>query len=444
MTSTAFALGGANIGNEVPSARSAGQGYVGTAGQNNDPTAVWSNPGAITKLQGTQVTVGSHLENIRGSYESDSGAETRARVLNVGIPNFAVTQSFLDGKLGAGLTVQSPFGLETNWPGDSPLRYVATNSRIATLFVSPAIAYRLHNTVAVGVGVDYVNLFRAQLDRHLNVDAVNTGLQALGLGTASAGSSDAISSLRGQAANWGYHAGVVYEPSDMHAVGLTYHSKVNLRINGSVKLSGMSGSMAGYFGGSDYETSAYTDLVLPQNLQLGYAFKPTSKWIFEADAAWYHWSDNRDLRVRFSETNPIRTSVLETGNPSALNLRDAWSVAAGFNFHATDRWQLRSGFWYEPWATPESSFNPAFLDLSRYALAFGTGYDLTKYLTVDLAYSAVFFHNRHIHNDVGTNTSGIIAPLQLANPAIPSADIDGTYKDFANIFAVNLTYKFGI
>src|SRR6266513_3068330 len=112
MGSEAFAVGGAFIGNDVISARAAGQGYVGTAGQNNDPTAVFTNPGAMTSLPGTQITVGTHWENIHGSYQDDAGKTTNERVVNVAVPNFSMTQSFMDGKLSAGLSEQSPFGLE--------------------------------------------------------------------------------------------------------------------------------------------------------------------------------------------------------------------------------------------------------------------------------------------------------------------------------------------
>src|SRR3989344_4779558 len=113
MASESWALGTAFIGNEVPSARAAGQGYVGVAGQNNDPTAVFTNPGALTNLKGTQVTAGGHWENIHGSYKDDAGNTTKEKVVNVIVPNLSLTQSFMDGKLAAGLGIQSPYGLET-------------------------------------------------------------------------------------------------------------------------------------------------------------------------------------------------------------------------------------------------------------------------------------------------------------------------------------------
>jgi len=96
----------------------------GSLVKTNDPTAVFTNPAAITSLKGTQATFGWHWENIHGGYVDNAGNETKERVVNVGVPNTSVTQSFMDGKLAAGLSIQSPFGLETHWDGNSPLRYV--------------------------------------------------------------------------------------------------------------------------------------------------------------------------------------------------------------------------------------------------------------------------------------------------------------------------------
>ncbi len=445
MGSDVWAIGGSFIGNEVPSARSAGQGYVGIAGQNNDPTAVYANPGAMTNLKGSQITVGTHWENIHGSFQDDLGNQTKERVVNVAIPNISMTQSFMEGKLSAGLSSQSPYGLETNWDGNSPMRYVATNSRLHMVDITPAVAYKVHPMLSIGAGADYMNLFTAQLDKHFNNDFVNLALSQQGLGTPTTGSPDGVASLRGTGASWGYHAGFVFQPTEQHSFGVTYHSKVNVRVNGSETLSGITGTVPQFiFGGPNYTTSAYTDLVLPSNVQIGYAFKPTDQWHFEVDTAWYHWSEAQDINVRFPAATASQQALLGnmggTTNITPLTLRDAWSMATGVNYKASDHWQFRGGFWYEPWAAPESAFSPAFADLTRYGLSSGFGYAISENLTLDAAYSAVFFHNRTIHNSVGTTASGI--PAGGVPGIAPDPNPNGTYSDFANLVALNLTYKF--
>src|SRR6185437_8603855 len=116
---------------------------------------------ALTNLQGTQVTAGFHWENLHGQYEDNSGGQTKMRSIDAAVPNMALTHSFMDGKLAAGLSVESPYGLETHWPGDSPLRYVATNSKLGMAIVSPGVAYQICPIASFGVAADYVNLFDA-------------------------------------------------------------------------------------------------------------------------------------------------------------------------------------------------------------------------------------------------------------------------------------------
>jgi len=58
------------------------------------------------------------------------------------VPNMVVTQSFMEGKLAAGLGAFSAYGTDTQWPGDGPLRYVITNSRLSMVDITPSVATR--------------------------------------------------------------------------------------------------------------------------------------------------------------------------------------------------------------------------------------------------------------------------------------------------------------
>ena len=424
LVSPSWALGGDAIGNDVPSARAAGQGYVGIAGQNNDPIVVYENPAALTSLKGTQITIGGTWENFHGDYEDNTGSTAKMRSLDVGIPNFAVTQSFMDGKIGAGLSVGDPYGLETHWSGDSPLRYTATNSVMHIVTVSPAVAYQIDPMVSVGLGGDYFNVFDASLEKHIDSTAVNYANGYF------ASSPDANSRLDGTGTNWGYHAGVVLQPNEQNSFGLTYHSKVKLTITGTASITGMSGVAATLFGGPEAQTSAFTDIFIPQNIQLGYAYKPTDRWTLEADTAWYDWNSSRDINIRY--TDPRFTALSAAVNPRPTNWRNEWTAATGANYKATDRLQLRGGFWYIPATSPDSTFSPAFMDLSRYAVCAGAGYKLTDALTIDFAYNAIFFHSRQIDN---TLTAGAALP--------PNNTVSGNYSNFTNLVALNFTYRFG-
>ena len=54
------------------------------------------------------------------------------------------------------------------------------------------------------------------------------------------------------------------------------------------------------------------------------------------------------LNVRFPAANATQQAILNVGNPTMLDAGDAWSAATGVNYKLNDRWQVRSGLWYEP------------------------------------------------------------------------------------------------
>jgi len=411
-----FAVSAPAFGDELLSARAMGTGGVGVAAQNEDPSTAYLNPAGLTLLSGTQATYGLSWVNLHGEYTDDSGNKSNMRSIDAAVPNAAFSHQFGEGGLAAGLSIESPYGLGTHWPGDGPLRYVATNSNLAMVVVSPALAYRINPSVSIGAGGDYYNTFDAELERHID--------------QASFGAPDGNSRLSGTAANWGYHGGILIEPNEHNSFGISYRSEVLLAIKGTVALTGLDGPLAGAFGGSNYATAAYTDLEIPQTVQFGYAYKPTDRWMFEFDTAWYDWTENQNLDVRYAETNPERLAILNQGNPQPTNLHNTWGFSVGANHKYSDRIQFRGGAFCLPSATPDSTFSPSTLDLTRYGLSGGIGIALSQAFTLDLSYTAVFYHNETITNNVGANTTGMAA-----------YNIDGTYQDFTNIVMMNLTYR---
>ena len=437
-SSELLALGASNISLELSSARSGGQGYVGTAGQNEDPNVVFANAAGLTELTGTQLTLGTHFVGLRGEYEPASGAAIPMRS-SAPVPNFALTRR-LQERLAIGLSVQAPYGMGLKWPSDSPLRFVTTESKMAALFVTPGIAYKLDSRLSIGGGVSYVRVLGTKLGRSLSVDGINLVLASQGLGAPTIGSPDAPTTFDGSGDGLGYHAGVLFKPSPRHAFGIAYRSGVKATIDGTLDIARLSGGSALVFGGSSYSTGVSSVVRFPANLQLGYAVTPNAKWMLEADAAWFRWSTFRDLELEFAESDPLRSVLLNTGNPVLLEPSNGWSLGAGVNYRHDERLQLRAGGMWLPYALPDRTFHPAFFDLRRRSIGAGIGYGLSSRASLDVSYSAVFMPRRDIRNDVGTAVSGLPA-TGIPPVGVPSPDISGGYRNFAHLLGFNLTYR---
>ena len=446
MCSQAFALGTASYSSELISTRSLGQGGTGVAGTQNDPIAAYTNPAAMTALPGTQVTVGLSYANGSPKFTNDQNQVTGARATSVFVPNFGATTQLMDGKLAAGLAVVTPYGLETHFDGDSPIRYAATDARLRIVDITPSVAVKVCDGFSAGFGVDFYDALEGALEKkvdsaYINGYATFNALGGLGgapgsiiAGSAAAkASNDANSRLNGTGTGWGYHAGFTIKPNEQNQIGIVYHSSVKIALSGNVQLTNLNGAVATVFGGNTYQSGATAPLYMPQNVQIGYAYMPNEKWNFEADVAWYDWYSARQLGVVYdAPLTANQSTILQGSNPTVFNPRKTLNFGVGANYKYSPSLQLRTGAYYQAAALPESAFDPAFADLPRYALTFGTGWSVTKDLGLDVAYNSVFFHSRHINAPATASD-----PLGFAN----NKGYSGNFGSFVNILSASLSYR---
>ena len=421
----AFALGTASYSSELISTKSLGMGGVGVAGATDDISDSYTNPAGLTALTGTQVTIGATYVNASPTFTSAgsnatspasaAGDVTGARATSVFIPNFGISSQFFGGKLAAGLAVVDPYGLETHFDGDSPVRYAATDARLRIIDITPSVAYKVCSGFSIGVGADYYDTIDAQLDKKVANSSFG-------------GSGDANSDLSATGDGWGYHVGATIQPNEHHKIGIVYHSNVKMDLTGNENLTNLNGPGASFvFGGSNFTASANAPVYIPQNIQLGYAYMPNKKWTIEVDSAWYDWYDARQLGINYNGLTSNQNTSLQKGNPQQFDPRKTLNFGLGANYKKDDQWQFRGGAYYEAASLPESTFDPAFADLPRYGLTVGTSYAFTKAVSVDLAYNAVIFHSRSINqNDTAAGQPGFY----------------GSFSSFANILSANLNYRF--
>jgi len=424
MAGQAFALGTASYSSELISARSLGQGAVGVAGVDSDASVSYLNPAAMTGLAGTQLMISGIYANASPKFTNEgsdtqagSGQVTGARATSVFIPNFGVTSQFMDGKLAAGVAVVAPYGLETHWDGDSPMRYNATDARLRIIDITPAVAYKVNDMVSVGVAGDYYDTVDGQLSKALNITGINAALGAPTL------QPDGAAALTATGGGFGYHLGATFKPNAWNQLGIVYHSNVKMSLNGSINANGFAGASAAVFG-PNFTTTVSAPVFIPQNVQLGYAFMPSKEWRYEVNAAWYDWYDARQLGITYNGLTAVQNAILQTNNPQQFKPRKTINFGLGANYKPNDDLQLRGGAYYEAASLPETAFDPAFVDLPRYGLTVGAGYQFTPVLSGDIAYNAVFFHGRAINNNNGFD------------------GYSGNFNSFANLVSAQLNCKF--
>lgn len=416
--SNALASGSGAFRVETPDAGASGKGsaFVGEA---NTPAAVYYNPAGLNQIKRVELSFGTAFLAPQVDYHSSAstnGGTVQMRRNTFWIPHFYAAVPMIAGKVTVGVGATSYFGLGTQWADDSPLRYEATESDIENKDYMLTAAYQVTDQWSVAASAD-------------NDDSKANKQKKLAQLT---GGVDGDFQLKAKDDAWGYRLATMYRLNERHQFGLMYRSRISHRYEGKAYLNKLNDLGATpyntIFGGDSYETKLSEKFTLPQSVVVGYSFKPTHQWTFNVDVEWMDWSSVKHEAINWlNETDPTRLAVLNTGNPAPRDWHSVWSQSIGAEYAVNDRLRLRGGYYHHTSPIPQGTWDPNLPDSNSHGITTGFGYDVSKHLTLDIAYSALFYELRKIDNTVG-NAFG--------------ADVDGRYKQFINIGYATLTYKF--
>ena len=359
-----------------------------------------------------EVSVGDTIIAPRGGqYTSTSGDTIHARNNEYNIPNFYAVVPVIPSKLTVGVGSGSYWGIGTDWAPDSSLRYATTRATLSNIDNSLVAAYQVTEKWSLAVSLDNDYSRADQSKKFFNP-----------------GESDGGFELKGNDDAWGYRLATMFKINDQNQVGLMYRSRINHTYEGNVYVDNIGSYYQAHIPGigSSFETKVEEKSMLPQSVIIGYSFKPTTKWTINADLEWMDWSSIKYETLSFPNATPQQLAFLSGSSSTPEDWHSAFSESIGTQYAVTDRFRIRAGYFHHGKVVPSADFNPVIPDSSSNAVTTGFGFDLTKRLTIDVAYSAMFYDTRDITNTVSN----------------PYGSVNGKYKDFTNIGLVSLTYKF--
>jgi len=392
--STVFAAGFA-LPEQSASAMGMSSAFVGQA---DDASAVWYNPAGMTQLDGTRISGGLVAIYPTFTHENTDGTtDVGERGWHYPIDFYATHK--LSDTISIGFGINNPFGLSTNWSPTSETSQVATLSDIKTTDFNPNIAVKVNDRLSVAAGVDFV-----QLDATLkNIQEYNPAPPPLLFST---------SRLSGSGNGWGGNVAALYKISDSVSTGLSYRSRVHIKVDGTAEIVGVTSGPAS------------TKITLPDLAQWGVSYKASDKLTLNADLGYTWWSTYDKIVI--SSNNPNFDQVT-----SDKEWKNVWNVRVGGQYKLSDTWKLRAGLQYDQNPVPDAHFETRVPDSDRYGVSVGTGYNVGN-LTVDLAYLYLYFMNRNIADSQSDN------PPTTTN----GSSLNGTYKADVHVVAVNVGYKF--
>lgn len=429
-----------------------GVAFAGGAAAAADPSVLFFNPAGVVVLDQGSLQLGLNVVAPNASFQNEgsryelAGTPFNGAPISGGnggdagvvheIPNFYLTQPVFrnmpygDLSVGVGLTV--PFGLETDYSPGWVGRYAALRTKLTTFDLQPTISYRLWNRLSLGASLDvqhasarlsqaidfgliaqpplaqfYAALPSVLAARGIPAPAIPGVIAATRQAYANAGfvpgGRDGVSEINGDDWSLGYTLGALLEYRKVRddssffgdgRVGVSYRSGIDHTLEGTadfrrVPLITATGAPAQFPNPTAlqnifFRQSASADLKLPDIVHASVYQRFAGQFAVLGDFTWTHWSRLQTVPIEYSNA-ATPPSALE------INYDDACRYAIGFEWYATKKFTLRTGFAYDETPIPNAeSRTPRIPDNDRYFLTAGARWSPTDYMDIDFGYGHLF------------------------------------------------------
>jgi long-chain fatty acid transport protein len=377
-----------SVGIRVPQkdagATARGNAFVATA---DTPAAVHYNPAGLTQVEGQQVRAGVFGFAPYMDYSSSAGDVERKRIA-VADPQLYWTSTSRELPFSVGLGLYTSYGFKLEWPDDAPFRTVGLRGELIYGTLQPVAAWKLTENFSIGGGP---TLNYATIDFRRGVAVPGDEFR-----------------FDGEGSDLGYTIGLLWKPHRMHSFGAIYRSATTINFEGDTRLD------VPFAPPFPPRQSANARFDFPQNVTVGYSFRPTPAWNFEVNVDWTDW-------------DRVDTFIIEqTPNlPMELNWRSSFIYELGITRALGKGWHASTGYMYVENSIPEESFNPVIPDMDLHAFSAGVS-RTSGQLTWQLGYQFVYAPDRHISNPT----------------TAPNASANGTYQFIGHAFTAAVGWRF--
>ncbi len=416
--SKAYAVGSSGFENASYSARTLGQANA-TIARPEDPSTVLSNPAGLVDLEGIQTATGLqglnwkiyHRNQVTGDHNENNGKL-------ILLPSFyasAKPKEILNDRLAFGVGVNSPFGLTSSFPSVGVAHYTGYKNSLRMIGTTMAGAVRVTDWLNLGGGA--INYWMYDYGQTFNYP--NAGI------TGVAGAPDGRAFTETSGHGWGWNFGAIVKPLPNHKLAMSYRSKADIKVNGRVVINDLVlGTAQGYDTAPHFESGAHSDVPLPWNLTLAYAYEPTKKWAVETDFGITGWDVFADQNFTFDRPN----ATLNALGTIPRNYSNTFSYHLGGHYQLNDRFDVLGGFAFYQAASPKRHVDNFLPDANRFIWTTGTTYKISDRASLDFSYLFMLFASRNISNP------GVFAKTQES--------IDGRYTSILHGAFITFKYKF--
>ncbi len=399
---------GFQLYNEM-SARTAAMGAAAVA-RSDIAELAWFNPAGAAMMERPEIVGGLSLIYPGMEFQNDNGRDYEMKDHLFPIPHLYMAAP-LGKYFGASLSLNSPYGLTTDWDRDwlGNRRSVLTD--LKTIYISPSFSFSPCPHVSFGAGPQFV-YGTAELRKYSLYD--DTILVPVpGVGNVPATGS-MYARMEGDDWGYGYSLSMLIKPVDLIQIGLVYHSEVDLDLHGRAKFDISGEPLFQAAMGSIYKRQdMWLDLTLPATFTIGITTTFLKDIRLSADFLWTEWSSYDSLDFEFE-------SLPTSRNPKKW--KDVWSYRFGIEYTYSPVWQFRASYVYDESPIPDDRREPMLPTNDRHIFGFGVGWTRHN-LGIDAGYSYVLVEDA--------------SPGKISTP-----ELSGQYDGDAHIFNISMRWTF--
>lgn len=268
----------------------------------------------------------------------------------------------LDDSWNFGLSLNTPYGLTTEWPADFSGRFLTSKAALKAIDISPSFGLLVTENLSFGVSailrVSEIELRRSQA-------AINPfTLQPADIATVRL-ESDLENDI-------GWQVGFLHKPSDRFSWGFTYRSTVSMTYGGEANFEQVPTGFPQFdavvaqslpFGQGVPIT---TSIEFPDTASLGLAFGLTDNLLVEVDGNWAGWSTFDQVVVEFDD-QALPDLVLREDWEDVNNYRLGVRLTRGER-------EWRFGYVFDENPITDETLSPLLPDADRNGFTVGWGH----------------------------------------------------------------------
>jgi len=431
----------------------------------DDPFAIYYNPAGLTQIDRFTVSNGVHIAypSIKvNSFHVDNGVYkvlgTEKEMENIGLNGFAdisnkerlvpaphfATAYPISKNMVAGFAVYAPFGASAYWPETgNPGAYNSTFGSFTRITATPTISYMVNKKLSVGFGISIgatevkaERLFyvppevKNQLQSQYNTLVRNgSQLQHKIKAAIEADGKKVVAELL-DTFNYSFNLGAMYRLTDKVTLGITYRSRTDVKVDGTVELEGLQESYGNTPNGNPIlsKVDGETEVDHPPQFQFGIRCQPSEEFSIMIDYVWTRWSITDGYTIKLSP------KLLDNREEEDFtrDWEDTSQLRFGFEWISDDFLTVRCGYYFDPSPVPDDTFDFASSDVNKSVYSLGLGFNLGQ-LTIDTVFQYISSEDRESAAS-GTENE----PLTASYEFLYEEDLDAEAYDQVVTYKANM------